>query len=81
MNCFKGQTTNIQSKMVTDAAASVAEKERVSTASSRIVGYSAEDVAMAFDDMFRKKTDVAGCVRLMDNYRVSEAEIQGAEWF
>ena len=81
VNCFKGQTTNIQSKMVTDAAASVAEKERVSTASSRIVGYSAEDVAMAFDDMFRKKTDVAGCVRLMDNYRVSEAEIQGAEWF
>ncbi len=79
VNCFKGQTTNIQSKTVTDAAVSIAEKERVSTAATRINGYSADDVASLFNMMFDKKTDVDGCVRLMDEYRVKEAEAQAAE--
>ncbi len=79
VNCFKGQTTNIQSKIVTDAAASIAEKERVSTAATRINGYSADDVTSLLNMMFDKKTDVDCCVRLMDEYRVKEAETQAAE--
>lgn len=76
VNCFKGQTTNIQSQMVTNAGKSIAENERVSTAASRIAGYSADDVAMIFREMFNKNTDVAGCVKLMDEYRIKEARKQ-----
>ncbi len=81
VNCFKGQTTNIQSPMVTDASVSIAANERVSTAASRIIGYSATDAAAAFDSLFRKKTDVAGCIKLLDDYRIAEAKKQGAEGF
>lgn len=81
VNCFKGQTTNIQSQMVTAAQSSIAENERVSTAASRIIGYSAEDVADAVNPMFRGDTDVAGCVRMMDDLRIGEAQAQGAEGF
>ncbi len=81
VNCFKGQTTNIQSQMVTDAQASITANERVSTAASKIIGYSADDVASAFNDLFRGKTDVAGCVKLMDDYRIEEAEKQGIAGF
>ena len=59
--------------MVTDAAASIEENERVSTAASRIVGYSAEDVSAIFNDLFRKKTDVPGCVERMDAARLERA--------
>ena len=72
-SCFKGETSNIRSKMVTDVSASVAEKSRVSTAVSGIVGYSADDVAEALNAMLRKKTDVQGCVRLMDECRLTRA--------
>lgn len=81
VSCFKGQNTNIQSRMVTDARASIAEKERVSTAATRIIGYSADDVAKAFDSLFRGKTDAAGCVKMMDEYRVKDAQKQGADGF
>ena len=81
VSCFKGQTTNIQSHMVTDASASIAANERVSTATSRIIGYSADDVAAAFDSLFNNDTDVSGCVKLMDDYRVKEAKNQGADGF
>ncbi len=81
VNCFKGQTTNIQSQMVTDAGASIAENERASTAASRIIGYSADDVAAAFGSMFNKDTDVSGCVKLMDDYRIKKAKTQGADGF
>ena len=74
VSCFKGQTTNIQSSMVTDASASIAENERVSTAASKIIGYSADDVSTAFNKMFNKDIDVAGCVRLMDDYRIKETK-------
>lgn len=77
VNCFKGQNTNIQSRMVTEAAASVAEKERASTAASKILGYSADDMVAALNDMFRKKTDAAGCVRKMDEFRREELQKQG----
>ncbi len=76
LNCFKGQTTNIQSPMVTNAAESIKAHERVSTAASRIIGYSADDVASAFGDLLRGKTDAAGCVRLMDDYRIEDSEKQ-----
>ncbi len=74
VSCFKGQTTNIQSSMVTDASASIAENERVSTAASKIIGYSADDVSTAFNRMFNKDIDVTGCVRLMDDYRIKETK-------
>ncbi len=81
VNCFKGQTTNIQSQMVTDAAASIAARERVSTAASKIVGYSAEDVADAFAGLLSGRTDADGCVRLMDERRIAAAAAQGAAGF
>ncbi len=74
VSCFRGQTTNIQSKMVTDAAGSIAANERVSTAASKIVGYSAEDVVSALEKLFQKKTDVSGCVKLMDHCRIARME-------
>ena len=67
--------------MVTNAHASIAEYERVSTAASKIIGYSADDISSAFNDLFLGKTDVAGCVKLMDDYRIEEAEKQGIEGF
>ena len=81
VNCFKGQTTNIQSQMVTDASVSIEANERVSTAASKIVGYSAEDVASALKSLLLGQTDVAGCVQMMDEYRIRQAGIQGAEGF
>ncbi len=73
VSCFKNQTSNIQSKMVTDAAESISENERVSTASTRIIGYSADDVANAFVTMLREETDADGCIKLMDSRRISKA--------
>ncbi len=81
VSCFKGQTTNIQSDMVTEAQASISAKERVSTAATRIIGYSAEDVAEAFNSLLRGGTDVSGCVKLMDEKRIEEAKEQGIEGF
>ena len=49
----------------------------MSTAASKILGYSADDVAAAFDSLFRGKVDVTGCVRLMDEYRLGEEAKQG----
>lgn len=72
VNCFQGQTTNIQSPMVTNASVSIAENGRASTAASKIIGYSAEDIDAALKKLFRKETDVAGCVKLMDDYRIKE---------
>lgn len=81
VNCFKGQTTNIQSPMVTNAADSIAENLRASTTASKMIGYSNDDVTVALDSLFRKQTDVAGCVQMMDEYRIERARTQGAEGF
>ena len=81
VNCFKGQTTNIQSHMVTDAGVSIAANERVSTAASKIVGYSAEDMASALESLLLGRTDVTGCVQKMDEYRIRQAGVQGAAGF
>lgn len=82
VNCFKGQTTNIQSPMVTDMAGSIEANLRASTSASQIIGYSGDDdVVTALDSLFRKKTDVAGCVKLLDEYRIRRAHEEGAEGF
>ncbi len=81
VSCFKGQTTNIQSKMVTDASASIAVHERVSTAATRVIGYSADEVASALNKLFKKEINVSECIDLMDEYRLKEAQAQGIEGF
>ncbi len=81
IKCFKGQNTIIQSQMVTDAQVSISANERASTAASKIFGYSQDDVAAAFDSLFRKNTDVDGCIKLMDKYRIGEAHKCGIEGF
>ena len=81
VNCFKNQTTNIQSQMVLDARSSIQERERVSVVASKVVGYNAEDMVRALEELFRGKTDVAGCVRLMDQYRLEETDRYGTDGF
>ena len=82
VNCFKGQNTNIQSPMITDASESIAENLRPSTSASRISGYSSDDdVLAALDSLFRGKTDVEGCVELLDKYRIDRAHKEGIEGF
>lgn len=73
VSCFVGQTTNIQSKMVTDAQESIQKYERVSTAASRIVGYSGDDTVSALRRLFKGEVDVPGCVAEMDGMRRGEA--------
>ncbi len=81
VSVFKGQTTNIQSKMVTDAAASIAALERVSTASTKIVGYSAEEAVGALNEMFRGKRTVKEVVAKMDADRKAAAKKLGTAGF
>lgn len=81
VNCFKGQTTNIQSPMVTDAMTSINANQRVSTTVSKVVGYSQSETASAFQELFKGKADVEGCVRMMDEYRINGAKSLGIEGF
>ncbi len=81
VSCFKGQTTNIQSRMVTEAKASIEANERVSTATSKIIGYNSENMTDALNNMLCGMTDVTGCVQQMDEFRIREAGLQGAEGF
>ncbi len=74
VNCFQGQTTNIQSPMVTAAQGSVAARQRVSTASSRVRGYSAEDTLSALNALLRGKTDIPACVSALDRARKAAIE-------
>ncbi len=81
VSCFKGQTTNIQSQMVIDAEASIAKYERVSTAATRVIGYSADEAASALNKLFKNEIDVSECIDMMDEYRIKEARAQGIEGF
>ncbi len=74
VSVFKGQTTNIQSQMVTDAKASIARQERVSTASTKIVGYNAEDVMHALNALLRGEITPEGCVKRMDEQRIEKSQ-------
>lgn len=80
-NVFKGQTTNIQSAMVTDNAASVDTYRRASTAVNKIIGYKQSDMIEIFKNLFDKSADVDGCVGLMDEYRKTTAQNLGAAGF
>ncbi len=81
VNCFKNQTTNIQTGMVTEAMASIEANRRVSTARLKIIGYEQNDVGNAILQMFQGKVDVEGCIKLMDEYRIAEAKEMQAEGF
>lgn len=74
VNCFKGQNTTIQSHMVTDTqtSASISKNERVSTASTKIAGYSATDVDAAFDELIRGNLNVDQCLARLDEDRLKE---------
>ena len=69
VSCFKGETTNIQSDMVTNALGSIQEKLRVSTTVSKVEGYRQEDISDAIYQLLTHKVDVDGCIRLMDEAR------------
>ncbi len=75
VSVFEGQNTNIQSKMVTEAAekGEIERYERVSTASTKIVGYSADDMMQALNALFRGDMSVAECVKRMDENRIEKA--------
>ncbi len=75
--CFKEQTTSIQSPMVLEASASVQAHERVSTAASRIVGYSADDMAVIVNRLLRGEIGLEECVAQMDASRRADAVAQG----
>ncbi|MCM1105384.1 MAG: ABC transporter substrate-binding protein [Blautia sp.] len=81
VNCFKGQTTNIQSRMVTDAQESIALHERASTANPKILGYSQQAMAEAVQKLLEGEVDVSGCIALMDESRIAAARELGAEGF
>lgn len=81
VKCFKHQTTNIQSEMVTDAETSIKAHQRVSTARLKIIGYKQNDVGEAVLQLFQGKTDVKGCIDLMDKYRIANAKELGTEGF
>lgn len=63
--------------MLTRAFSSIEANLRASTSASKIKGFSDNDVAATLNDLFRKKTDTAGCIKLMDNYRINRALTQG----
>lgn len=81
VNCFKGQTTNIQSDMVTAAQGSISLHERVSTANPKIIGYKQQDMGTAMSKLLQGEVDAAGCIDLMDEYRIAAAKELGTEGF
>ncbi len=81
VSVFKEQTTNIQSKMVTDAKDSIAAHERVSTANTKVIGYSAEEAVGALNKLFLGQTTIAECIRKMDEDRRAAAKQLGIAGF
>lgn len=79
VSCFKGQTTNIQSHMITDkyTAESIAAKERVSTASTRIIGYSADNVAAIFNRLLAGEINVKQTIEQLDADRLAVKRAEG----
>lgn len=81
VSCFKGQNTNIQSDMVTEAMGSILLYERASTANPKIIGYSQQKMGAAVQKLFQGEVDVAGCIALMDESRIAAAKELGAQGF
>ncbi len=73
VSVFRRQTTNIQSKMVTDAAESIAAHERVSTASTKIAGYSSDKVCAVFKELLSGAITVDRCIERLDRDRLAAA--------
>lgn len=71
---FTNQNTIITSDMVVNASDSISKLERVSTANPKILGYSQEDMTVAFNALFNGEVTVEGCVAMMDDLR--KASIQ-----
>ncbi len=81
VKCFEGMTTNKTSPIVENAADSISEKERVSTASTKIIAYSADEMCAILNDMFKGTLSVKECIARMDEDRISNAKKIGAENF
>lgn len=81
VSCFKGQTTNLQSEMVTEAMGSVSLHARASTANPRIIGYTQQDMGTAVQKLLSGEVDTEGCIALMDEARMAAARALGAEGF
>ena len=81
VSVFNGQTTNIQSHMVTDAIDSVNSLQRTSTAEPKVIGYTQPEAGEAIKEMFLGNVDVAGCVDLMDEFRIASAKAMGTPGF
>lgn len=81
VSCFKGQTTNIQSDMVTNAMDSINAHQRTSTAEPKIIGYTQNETGSAIQELFMGNVDVASCIKLMDEYRINSAKALGTPGF
>ena len=81
VSCFKGQTTNIQSDMVTNMQDSISLLARASTANPKIIGYTQQEMGAAVQKLLQGEVDAAGCVALMDEYRIAAARELGTEGF
>lgn len=81
VSCFKGQTTNVQSDMVTEAMGSISLHMRASTANSKILGYTQQDMGAAVQKLLSGEVDTEGCIALMDEARMAAARALGADGF
>lgn len=81
VSVFNGQTTYVQSHMVTDAMDSVNALQRASTAETKIIGYIQTDTGEAIREMFLGNVDVEGCVERMDKSRIAAAKAMGTPGF
>lgn len=81
VSVFNGQTTNIQSQMVTDAIDSINSLQRTSTAEPKVIGYTQPEAGEAVQEMFLGNVDVDGCVGLMDEFRIASAKAMGTPGF
>ena len=60
---------------------SISLHERASTANPKIIGYTQQDMGVAVRKLVQGEVDVAGCVALMDEYRIAAARELGTEGF
>ena len=81
VSVFNGQTTHVQSHMVTDAMDSVNALQRASTTETKIIGYIQADTGEAIREMFLGNIDVEGCVERMDKSRIAAAKAMGTPGF
>ncbi len=81
VSVFRGESANIQSAMVTENLDAINALQRTSTAEPKIVGYVQSDAGRAVRELLMGNVDPAGCVELMDEYRIAFARALGVEGF